>query len=56
VTYRPQDIAEARDWVKDCVGDPDNVDHADDDRVVRAVNRMYPDGMDAFVAECGGAS
>jgi hypothetical protein len=51
VSYPPQDIADARDWLKDLVGDPEAVDLADDDRVVRVVAQRFPGGMPAFIAE-----
>lgn len=55
--YSQQDIAEARDWLKDVVDDPANVDLAVDDRVVRVVARLYPGGMRALIADFdGGAS
>lgn len=59
MSYHPQDIADARDWLKDLVGDPEAVDLANDDRVVRVVAQRFPGGMPAFIAELdrpGGAS
>jgi hypothetical protein len=54
VTYPPQDIADARDWLKDVVDDPAAVDLANDDRVVRVVARLYPGGMRALIADFDG--
>lgn len=54
MTYPPQDIADARDWLKDVVDDPAAVDLANDDRVVRVVARLYPGGMRALIADFDG--
>lgn len=54
--YSTEDIAEARDWLKDVVDDPANVDLANDDRVVRVVDRIYPGGMRAAIKDFGGGA
>jgi hypothetical protein len=46
--------AEARDWLMDCVGDPENVEDAPDRAVRAAVNKLYAGGWGAFTAEIGG--
>jgi hypothetical protein len=43
--------AEARGWVMDCVGDPENVSDAPDHLVRRAVDKLYEGGWAAFAAE-----
>lgn len=52
--YSSEEIAEARDWLKDVVDDPANIDLANDDRIVRVVARLYPGGMPGMLADFGG--
>lgn len=47
----PEQIMDARDWASDCLGLSAGV-KVSADRGVAYVQRNYPGGWDAFVAEC----
>jgi hypothetical protein len=44
-------VDEARRWVADCVDDPEHVDGASDERVMRYVRDHYEGGVIAFAAD-----
>lgn len=45
------DVAEARAWCEDVVADPEAVEDATDDEVLRHVARHYCGGLAAFMAD-----
>jgi hypothetical protein len=49
--YAPELVADARAWIADVVGNPDDVDDASDDEIVLFVRRNYDGGWGAFVRD-----
>lgn len=49
--WDPELVADARAWIADVVGNPEDVEDASDDEIVRHVRRNYSGGWDAFVAD-----
>jgi hypothetical protein len=54
MSRRSEHLAAAREFIKDTVGDPETVDSASPDDVIRHIDRTYSgpdgDGWDGFVA------
>ena len=44
-------ISDARAWIADVVGNPEDVEDASDDEIFRHVRRNYSGGWAAFVAD-----
>lgn len=49
--WDPELVADARAWIEDVVENPEDVEDASDDEIVRHVRRNYSGGWAAFVAD-----
>ncbi len=49
--YPPELLQDAREWIADVVGNPEDVDDASDDECILWVRRNYSGGWSAFVAD-----
>ena len=49
--YAPEVVQEARDWIAECVSNPEDVEDASDDECIQWVCRNYCGGWGAFFAD-----
>lgn len=50
--YTPEQMREARDWVMDCVINPEDVEYDRPLHIIRYIERYYEGGWDQFLENC----